>query len=67
MWHWLSDPENREWFDIGAVISAIVSGFSLIQAAHVLAVAGGMVSLLLGCIRVHDRIKYGPSHKGYRE
>jgi hypothetical protein len=35
--------------------------FSLTQAAVVMSLIAATVSVLLGGIRIHDRIKYGPA------
>lgn len=44
--------------------SAGLAAVSLAQAAFALTITATIVSIILGCIRIHDRLKYGP--RGYR-
>jgi hypothetical protein len=47
--------ENLVWLFAG------VAAVSLAQAAIVMSIMAAAVSVILGGIRIHDRIKYGPA------
>lgn len=52
----------KHWMDLGAVTGAIVAGVSLANAALVVTIIAGLVSISLGLLRWYDRIKYGRKH-----
>ena len=57
--HHLSDQTNR-WLDGLTFLFAGVSAVSLLQdVAVVVTILAGLVSIILGGIRVYDRIRYG--------
>lgn len=57
--HHLSDAANR-WLDWIAILFAGVSAVSLIQGvAVVVTIVAGLVSIILGGFRIHDRLRYG--------
>lgn len=45
--------------EFAAFLCAGVSAVSLSQAAVVISILAGLVSIVLGGIRIHDRLKYG--------
>lgn len=47
--------ENLAWVFAG------VAAVSLAQAAVVMSLLAASVSVILGAIRIHDRLKYGPA------
>lgn len=49
----------KHWLDIGAVTGAVVAGISLANAALIVTLIAGLISIVLGLIRIHDRLKYG--------
>jgi len=61
--------DHSHWVDRAAYLFAGVSGIffalSFWQAVALgVAILSGLVSLILGGIRLHDRIRYGPTSKG---
>lgn len=58
MIHDLSETA-KHWLDVGVFTGAIVAGISLANAALVVTIIAGMLSILLGAIRLYDRVKYG--------
>jgi MFS superfamily sulfate permease-like transporter len=56
--HDLSEHGKR-FIDIGAWLFAGVAAVSLAQTALIITILAGLVSIALGAIRLHDRIKYG--------
>jgi uncharacterized membrane protein (DUF485 family) len=54
----LSEPA-KHWLDAAVVGGFVVAGISLAQAALVVTLIAGMISIALGMIRIHDRLKYG--------
>ena len=56
--------EHRNVLDWAAWGFAGLAAISLSQAALTLTIIATGISIILGLIRVHDRIKYGP--RGYR-
>jgi uncharacterized protein involved in cysteine biosynthesis len=58
-YHQFSDAANR-WLDWLAILFAGVSAVSLIQGvAVVVTIIAGLVSIVIGGFRIHDRIRYG--------
>jgi hypothetical protein len=57
--------QAKHWVDAGAFAGAVIAGVSLANAALVVTIIAGLISIMLGLIRVHDRLKYG--RKGYVE
>lgn len=58
MIHDLSN-QAKHWLDVAAITGAIVAGVSLANAALVVTIIAGIISISLGLIRLHDRLKYG--------
>jgi hypothetical protein len=58
MIHDLSESTKRA-IDAAAVAGALVAGISLAQAALVISILAGLVSIILGAIRIYDRLKFG--------
>ena len=44
-----------------------VAGVSLASAAYLATALAGFGSFIIICIRVHDRIRYGPAKRGWDE
>ncbi len=57
----LSD-QAKAWIDLVTVSLAGVAAVSLSQAALAVTFGAGLISIVLGCIRIHDRLKYGRSN-----
>lgn len=55
--------ENRGVADFLTYLSAGVAVVSLTQAALFASLVAALVSIILGGIRIHDRLKYGPGRK----
>jgi hypothetical protein len=55
--------EHRGLTDLATFLCAGVAVVSLSQAALVVSIIAGLVSIILGGIRVHDRMKYGHGGK----
>lgn len=51
---------NHPISDLFTWIFAAVAVVSLAKAALIVSVVAGLISIALGLIRLHDRIKYGP-------
>ena len=59
------NDHSRHALDGAAWISAGIAAFSFWQGiALAITIIAGLISITLGLIRVHDRLKYGP--RGYR-
>lgn len=56
--------EHRHLLDWAAMGLAGIAAISLSQAALTLTIIATCLSIILGLIRVHDRLRYGP--RGYR-
>jgi hypothetical protein len=54
----LSEPA-KHWLDALTVTGAIIAGISLAQAALMMTIFAGLVSSVLGLIRIHDWLKHG--------
>jgi hypothetical protein len=52
--------EHRGLSDLATFLCAGVAVVSLSQAAVVLTIVSTLIAIVLGGIRIHDRIKYGP-------
>lgn len=50
----------HQWAERGAYLFAGVAVVSLQQAAFALTIVSTLIAIVLGCIKLHDRIKYGP-------
>ena len=57
--------EHRGVTDLATFLCAGVAVVSLSQAALVLTIISTLIAIVLGAIRIHDRVKYGP--KRYSE
>lgn len=58
---------DHRFLDGGAAFFALLAGVSFWQGIALgLTIIAAMVSITLGCIRIHDRLRYGPT-RGYRE
>jgi hypothetical protein len=53
----------HQWAERGAYLFAGVAVVSLQQAAFVVTIFAGLISAILGAIKLHDRIKYGRAVK----
>jgi len=49
----------HQWVERGAYLFAGVAVVSLQQAAFVVTIIAGLISALLGAIKLHDRLRYG--------
>jgi hypothetical protein len=48
--------------DTGAAAFAVIAGISFWQGiALAVTILAGLISITLGAIRIHDRLRYGPS------
>jgi hypothetical protein len=54
----------HSWAEKGAYLFAGVAVVSLQQAAFVVTICAGLISAVLGLIKLHDRIRYGRAAKG---
>jgi|GraSoiStandDraft_51_1057287.scaffolds.fasta_scaffold1389784_2 hypothetical protein len=55
------NEQSRHVIDATAWVFAGVAGVSFWQNfALGVTILAGMVSLLLGCLRIYDRVRYGP-------
>jgi hypothetical protein len=46
--------------------AGVSAGLTLANVAVVLSIIAAVISIAIGLLRLHDRLKYGPG-KGYRE
>lgn len=53
----MSDAHN--WAERGAYLFAGVAVVSLQQAAFAVTIIAGLISAVLGLIKLHDRVRYG--------
>jgi hypothetical protein len=51
--------DAHPWAERGAYIFAGVAVVSLQQAAFAVTIIAGLISAILGAIKLHDRLKYG--------
>jgi hypothetical protein len=58
--HSLSDAAHP-WAERGAYLFAGVAVVSLQQAAFAMTIIAGLISAVLGLIKLHDRLRYGKS------
>jgi hypothetical protein len=49
------------WAERGAYLFAGVAVVSLQQAAFALTIISTLIAIVLGAIKLHDRLRYGPS------
>lgn len=49
----------HEWAERGAYLFAGVAVVSLQQAAFAVTIVAGLISAVLGAIKLHDRLRYG--------
>jgi hypothetical protein len=57
----MSLPETaHQWAERGAYLFAGVAVVSLQQAAFALTIVSTIIAIVLGIIKLHDRLKYGP-------
>lgn len=55
------NPDNGRLTEAGAWFSAGLAGFSFWQGfALGVTIIAGLISIMLGLFRLHDRLKYGP-------
>ena len=52
--------EHSQWAERLAYLFGGVALISLAQAAYILTIVATLISIALGCFKLHDRIKYGP-------
>lgn len=55
--------DHRGLTDLFTFLCAGIAVVSLTQAALVVSIMAGLISVVLGGIRLHDRVKYGPGGK----
>jgi hypothetical protein len=55
---------HHEWAERGAYLFAGVAVVSLQQAAFAVTIVAGLISAILGAIKLHDRVRYGRTAKG---
>jgi hypothetical protein len=55
--------EHRHLLDWLTWACALTAGISLANAALMVTFVAGLLSIILGAIRLHDRLKYGPARK----
>jgi methyl coenzyme M reductase subunit D len=53
--------EQSQWFERLAYLFTAVAAFSLSQAAYILTIVSTLIAIVLGGIKIHDRLKYGPA------
>lgn len=51
----------HDWAERGAYLFAGVAVVSLQQAAFALTIVSTLLAIVLGAIKLHDRLKYGPN------
>jgi hypothetical protein len=51
----------KHGLDLAAVVGVVVSGVTLANAALFMSLLAAVCSVLWFVVRMHDRIKYGPS------
>lgn len=56
--HTVSDAAHT-WAERGAYLFAGVAVVSLQQAAFAVTIIAGLISAILGAIKLHDRVRYG--------
>lgn len=56
--HDLSEPTKR-LIELASFLCAGVAAVSLSQAALIVTICAGLMSLILGGVRLYDRLKYG--------
>ena len=49
-----------DWAERGAYLFAGVAVVSLAQAALWVTLLAGLLSIILGAVKLHDRLRYGP-------
>ena len=49
----------HQWAERGAYLFAGVAVVSLSQAALIVTIIAGLISITLGAIKLHDRLRYG--------
>lgn len=52
--------DHRGFTDLATFLCAGVAVVSLSQAALVLTIISTVIAIILGGIRIHDRLRYGP-------
>ena len=60
------NAEHGHWVERAAVAFAGVAVVSLAQAAYALTIVATVLSIILACFKLHDRLRYGPKG-GYRD
>lgn len=55
--------ELHPWAERGAYLFAGLAVVSLQQAAFVLTIISTLIAIVLGGIKLHDRLRYGPANK----
>jgi hypothetical protein len=55
--------DAHSWAERGAYLFAGVAVVSLQQAAFAMTIVAGLISAILGAIKLHDRIRYGRAAK----
>jgi len=52
--------DQQKLVEGAAYVFAGVAAISFAQLAYVVTIVAGIISAMLGVIRLHDRIRYGP-------
>jgi phage terminase Nu1 subunit (DNA packaging protein) len=55
--------QAHQWAERGAYLFAGVAVVSLQQAAFAVTIVAGLISAILGAIKLHDRVRYGRATK----
>lgn len=63
MIHELSET-TKHWLDLGAFTGVVVAGLTLANAALFMSFLAAACSVAWFIVRIHDRIKYGPTIGG---
>lgn len=50
-----------DWVMYGC--AALATGLTLANVALVMSAMAAAISIILGCIRLHDRLRYGPDRR----
>lgn len=53
--------DHNQWVERLAYVFAGIAAVSLAQAALAVTIVAGLLSIVLGAFRLHDRLKHGPS------
>jgi hypothetical protein len=54
---------HHQVLEAGTIAGFVVAGVSLAHAAIAITIISGLVSIVLGAVRLYDRFAYGPAGK----